>query len=88
MPTKSGLMAEVALVFRGNQGVGKSLFGRALCQAFGQHGLQISSHNHLTGRFNAHQMDCAMLLPRTKPSKPGDKSSEGSFKRLISEDTP
>jgi hypothetical protein len=80
------LMAEVALVFRGNQGVGKSLFGRALCQAFGQHGLQISSHNHLTGRFNAHQMDCAMLFA-DEAFWPGDKSSEGSFKRLISEDT-
>jgi hypothetical protein len=79
-------MAEVALVFRGEQGSGKGVFGRTLCQAFGQHGLQISAHQHLTGRFNAHQMDCAFLFA-DEAFWPGDKSAEGTLKRIVTEPT-
>ena len=80
------LMAEVALVFRGERGSGKGLFGRTMCRAFGQHGLHVSSHRHLIGNFNAHQMDCAMLFA-DEAFWPGDKSAEGILNRLITEDT-
>src|ERR1700745_2520398 len=57
-----------------------------MCRAFGQHGLQISSPQHLTGRFNAHQADCAMLFA-DEAFWPGDKSAEGTLNRITSEDT-
>ena len=81
-----GTQPEVALVFRSIKGTGKGLFGRALCQAFGQHGLQISSHSHLTGNFNRHLQDCAMLFA-DEAFWPGDKSAEGTLKRIITEPT-
>jgi hypothetical protein len=79
-----GEVPEVALVFKGGKGAGKGIFGRALCEIFGQHGIQISSTIHLAGRFNAHLADCAMLFA-DEAYWPGDKSAEGTLKRLITE---
>ena len=53
-----GERAEVALVFRGDKGCGKGTFADALKRCFGQHGLHISSSDHLVGQFNAHFRDC------------------------------
>lgn len=80
------LPAEVALVFRGGRGTGKGTFGTALKELFGQHGLQISSAEHLSGRFNAHLRDVSMLFA-DEAYWPGDKSAEGNLKRLITEPT-
>lgn len=79
-----GTPPEVALVCRGGKGTGKGLFGRAMRRAFGQHGLQISSHEHLTGNFNRHLQDCALLFA-DEAFWPGDKSAEGTLKRIITE---
>jgi hypothetical protein len=57
-----GEVPEVALVFKGGKGAGKGIFGRALCEIFGQHVIQISSTIHHGRRFNAHLADCAMLF--------------------------
>lgn len=81
-----GLPAEVALVFRGGRGTGKGIFGRALTRGFGQHGLHISNMEQLAGRFNAHLVDCALLFA-DEAYWPGDKSAEGTVKRLITEPT-
>jgi hypothetical protein len=78
--------AEVALVFRGEGGTGKGVFGRLLCAIFGQHGIHISSHHQLTGKFNKHLLDCAVLFA-DEAFWPGDKSAEGTLKRIITEDT-
>jgi hypothetical protein len=78
--------AEVALVFRGPRGIGKGIFGRGLCTMAGQHGLHISSHNQLAGRFNAHLMDC-MILFADEAFWPGDRSAEGTLKRMTTEPT-
>ena len=80
----SGLMAEVAMVFRGKKGTGKGVFVRVLLIIFGQHGLHISSMKQLTGQFNAHLMDCALLFA-DEAYWPGDKSAEGTLKQLITE---
>jgi Family of unknown function (DUF5906) len=80
-----GLMAEVALVFKGGKGVGKGVFAKALLRIFGQHGLQIGSMKHLTGNFNAHLMDCSLLYA-DEAYWPGDKSAEGTLKMIITED--
>ena len=46
--------AEVALVFRGEKGCGKGSIGNTMNILFGFHGLQISSADQISGRFNAH----------------------------------
>lgn len=81
-----GAPAEVALVFRGGKGIGKGVFGRAMKSAFGQHGLQISSGRSLTGNFNAHLTDCALLVA-DEAFWPGDKEGEGTLKRIVTEPT-
>jgi Family of unknown function (DUF5906)/RepB DNA-primase from phage plasmid len=76
--------AEVALVFRGKRGTGKGALGNAMCRIFGQHAVHISSADHLAGRFNAHLRD-ACLLFADESYWPGDKSAEGTLKRMITE---
>jgi hypothetical protein len=78
--------AEVALVFRGPRGIGKGILGRGLCRIAGQHGLHISSHHHIAGKFNAHLIDCVFLFA-DEAFWPGDRSAIGTLKRIITEDT-
>ena len=80
-----GLMAEVAVVFKGGKGVGKGVFVKALLRIFGQHGLHVGSMKMLTGNFNAHLMDCALLYA-DEAYWPGDKSAEGMLKLIITEE--
>lgn len=78
--------AEVALVFQGKRGTGKSTLGNAMCKIFGQHAVHISNARHLVGNFNAHLRDCVFLFG-DEAYWPGDKASEGALKRLITEPT-
>ncbi|WFT83728.1 DUF5906 domain-containing protein [Methylobacterium sp. CB376] len=79
-----GRRAEVALVFKGTKGTGKGTLGNALCRILGQHATHISDAEHLSGRFNAHLRDACFLFA-DEAYWPGDKSAEGSLKRLITE---
>jgi hypothetical protein len=81
-----GTQAETALVFKGREGVGKGIFGREMAAIFGQHGMQISHASHLTGHFNFHLADLSLLFA-DEAFWPGDKSAEGTLKRLITEPT-
>jgi hypothetical protein len=78
--------AQVALVLKGGKGVGKGTIGTAMCRIFGQHATQISSVEHLAGRFNAHLRDVCLLFA-DEAYWPGDKYDEGTLKRLITEPT-
>jgi hypothetical protein len=78
--------AEVAVVLRGEKGVGKGVIGRALGKLAGQHGIQISSSSLMTGRFNSHMRDCIYLFA-DEAFWAGDKDGEGQLKRMITEDT-
>ena len=78
--------AEVALVFQGKRGTGKSTLGNAMIKIFGQHAIHISNARHLVGNFNAHLRDCVFLFG-DETYWPGDKPSEGALKRLITEPT-
>ncbi|MBZ0258566.1 DUF5906 domain-containing protein, partial [bacterium] len=73
-----------ALVLRGKQGTGKSIFCREFGALFGQHFRQISNARHLVGNFNSHLKDC-LLLYADEAFWAGDKSSEGTLKALITE---
>ena len=75
---------QVALVFQGAKGTGKSTLGRAFVRLFGQHGLHITSSTLLVGRFNAHLRDNCVLFA-DEVSWKGNKNGEGILKGLITE---
>lgn len=76
--------AETALVFRGARGAGKGVFGSALKNLFGRHGLQIFSPSQVTGKFNAHFLDCCLLFA-DESIIPGKDGGESQLKGLITE---
>ncbi|AMN40182.1 primase-helicase family protein [Rhodoplanes sp. Z2-YC6860] len=78
--------AEVVLVMQGKRGTGKGTVGNAMCELFGQHALQISSAEHLVGRFNGHLRDTVLLFA-DEAYWPGNKGAEGTIKRLVTEPT-
>jgi len=76
--------AEVVLVVQGKRGTGKGTLGNAMAKLFGQHALQISSAEHLVGRFNGHLRDTVFLFA-DEAYWPGNKGAEGTIKRLVTE---
>ena len=78
--------AEVALVFRGGMGTGKSTFGRAMRRLFGQHGLHVNSPTQVSGRFNAHLRDVCLLFA-DEAIQPGDRAARGVLKAMLTEPT-
>lgn len=75
----------VALVFKGEEGVGKGLYANALVRAFGVHGMRVQNMLHLAGRFNAHLRHCCLLFA-DEAVVPGS-DLEGSLKGMITEPT-
>ena len=84
MVQKPNKPAEVALCFRGDKGTGKGTLGRAILSLAAQHGLHISSPEHLTGRFNSHLQNCVYLFA-DEAFWAGDKAGEAKLKQLITE---
>lgn len=78
--------AEVALVFRGEPGTGKGVFGRAMAQLFGQHGLHTGGSELITGRFNLHFRDCCLLFA-DEVIWDGDRKAEAKIKTFLTEPT-
>ena len=84
MVQRPGEPAETAICFQGDEGVGKGTFFRALAALAGRHGLQVTSSEHLTGRFNSHLRDCILLFA-DEAIKPHDREAESRLKALITE---
>jgi hypothetical protein len=80
------LQGEVAIVLRGKKGSGKGILFRWIVTAWGQHGIHISSGNHLVGRFNAHLRDCVCVFA-DEAFFAGDRQHEGVLKALVTEPT-
>lgn len=76
---------EVAVVFRGKRGTGKSFFFKTFGSLFGRHYLQVSDSKHLVGSFNAHLRDTVLLFG-DEAFFAGDKKHEGVLKTLITEE--
>ena len=76
--------AETVIVHKGKRGTGKGTVGNALMVLFGQHGVHISSTDHVAGRFNAHLRDCCFLFA-DEAYWPGNKAAEGTLQRVITE---
>jgi hypothetical protein len=51
-----------ALVLRGGQGVGKSFYGETICGLYRCHAMELTDPRHLTGNFNSHLLDKAMIF--------------------------
>jgi hypothetical protein len=45
------------IIFSGDQGTGKSAFGKMFTYLFGRHGMRLDDSNQVTGRFNDHLSD-------------------------------
>jgi hypothetical protein len=82
-PNKPG---EVAIVFRGDQGVGKSFVALAYGALFGRHFMAVSDTGHLVGKFNAHLRGRCVLFA-DEAFFAGDKKHEGVLKMLITGET-
>jgi Family of unknown function (DUF5906) len=80
-----GEPGEVAVIMRGDEGVGKGILGRAMVEIFGQHGFKISNAEHLVGRFNGHLKDCSLLFA-DEAFYAGDKKHIGILNAVITED--
>lgn len=74
----------VAIVLKGNEGVGKGTFVQPLEKLYGPHFKQISNSQQLVGKFNDHLKDCLVLFA-DEAYYAGDKASEGVLKALITE---
>lgn len=73
-------------MFRGGKGTGKGTLGGAMMRIFGPHGRHISSAGQLIAKHNAYLRDCSFLFG-DECFWPGDRSGEGTLKRLITEPT-
>lgn len=80
-PEKPG---EVALVFRGERGAGKSFFANVLGSLFGRHYMAVSNSAHLVGNFNAHLREVVLLFA-DEAFFAGDKKHESVLKTIITE---
>jgi hypothetical protein len=81
---KPNELPEVALVLMGGQGTGKGTFTRPLLQIAGQHGIELSTVDQLTGRFNSHLAD-KVFVHANESTWGGNKQYEGALKTLITE---
>jgi Family of unknown function (DUF5906) len=50
-----------ALILRGKEGAGKSMFGDAVRHLVGSHSMAVSNAKHLVGNFNQHLRNCLVL---------------------------
>jgi hypothetical protein len=76
----------VAVVIRGQKGVGKDTLGVYVGGLFPHHHITISNQEQLLGKFNAHQEKC-LLLHVEEGYWAGNKSAEGALKHLITSET-
>lgn len=77
---------EVALVFRGPQGSGKTVFGEAVRRMCGRHGLTVSSPGALTGRFSGH-LEALILLVADEAVFAGDRAAKARLKSILTDPT-
>lgn len=70
------------VVLKGAKGTGKDVFVQAFGKIFGDHFLEVSSQDHIVGKFNNH-LRSIILLFANEAWFAGDKAVEGAFKRLI-----
>lgn len=83
---KPDVPGETAIVLRGKQGTGKSIFAKIFGGLFGRHFMSVSDPKHLVGSFNSHLRDCVVLFG-DEAFFAGDKKHSSVLKTLITEKT-
>jgi hypothetical protein len=78
--------AEVALVLRGDEGVGKGTLVNTIIKLFGKHGLAISDSNLLTGTFTGHFETCCFIFA-DEGFFAGDHKARDKLYAMITEPT-
>ena len=76
----------IAVVVRGKQGTGKSLFGKVLLKLFGQYGLHLTKSDTITSNFNS-SLESKVLVLADEAFWAGDKDITGTLKAMITEDS-
>jgi hypothetical protein len=76
--------AEVAVIFRGDRGTGKSFLFVQMKKIFGKHGMVISDPNRLTGKHTGHFRSVCFLFC-DEVYYPGDKTIIGRMNAIITE---
>lgn len=77
-----GKKSGIALVLRGEQGTGKTVFGQIFGKLFEDHYLLVDDPRHIVGKFNSHMAN-SILLQADEGFWAGDKQAEGRLKGLI-----
>lgn len=77
-------LAHVAIVLRGELGVGKSFVPNMVGELLGGHYIQVSDKKHLVGSFNAHLQD-KLLVFADEAFFHGDRQSVSTLKTMITE---
>ncbi|WP_278360225.1 primase-helicase family protein [Thalassospira xiamenensis] len=77
--------AGVAVVLRGGQGSGKTLFGQTLGRLIEDHYALVDDPRYVVGNFNAH-LASTLLLQADEGFWAGDKHAEGRLKGLVTSD--
>lgn len=75
----------ISLVLRGDQGSGKTMFGKVLGRLMAHHYVLVDHPRYIVGNFNAH-MASTLLLQADEGFWAGDKEAEGRLKSLITSD--
>jgi hypothetical protein len=83
---KPGELPEVALVFRGLQGTGKSTVPTLVGKLLGRHYLEVSNMKHLVGSFNAHSGQ-ALLIQVAEAVWGGNRADAGPLKAMVTDPT-
>lgn len=82
---KMDLLPEVAIVLRGDEGIGKTFFAKQLGRLFGEHYIEITQPSQIVGNFNAH-FEKALLVLVDEAVWAGDKRGEGVLKAYITQE--
>ena len=75
-----------AMVMRGGMGVGKGVFANHIGKLVSRHYMATSQASQITGKFNGHMAD-KLLMFIDEGFWAGDKSAEGPFKSIVTEET-
>ncbi len=79
-----GSRNEVAVVFRGKKGVGKTTLGEVMADIFGAHSFIAKNIEDVAGRFNGHLEQVAFVFG-DEVYWGGNKEAEGRLKKLITD---
>lgn len=83
---RPGEPGQVAVVMRGDPGVGKGVFAQTFGKLWGRHFLPVTDSKHLVGSFNSHMRDCVVMYADEAFASDDDRAT-ALLKTLVTEAT-